>query len=764
MSLSSGLSSSSASCAELLWKELRRRPAEVQVGDTGTSATSPVTATADASINALRIRELCRQDPDALSGDPTNELRVHVWTALLLGCSVETMTKIDTAADSIHAAPGEQDPPLPPCREQHVLENDVVRTRADMPVLQTKEATGLMLRYLQTFCIQQKVEYKQGMNEILAPFIYLCAVPQPPRKRLALCGGLFEAMLVRYLERFYCVDTSFFLFQAFRMFQILLKYHDPQLALFLESHDFVPELYTPAWLLTLYCRTLPMDMALGVWDMLLAADDPAFVFFVGIGLLLEHKDKILMTESALIPEVISNATFHTSTDFRRTIQLSWTLYRQTPRCFLRLLRLCCVGSTDLTPSPDAVNKRRQHLQKQQQEQEERDEAGGAGAGEGGIHGDSGVAARTGKSKHDQDTRSQRGEEQQSKEKDKHFAQKLQLSQPDMALVQQSARRCLTMSAQELVSILLPNKGDKKIADSDDGQIVLLDVRSQDEINITGAGTLPKAISLEPDFLDQPAAFHKWLEHFDGTRGCRICVIDMGNSRMKSSGSASASAGSGSEGHPGDVALWRRLLLGEGDGDINANSRSKRGKSPYASDKHLDAHLKEMKATGRVSRGVDDVSARDCNDQDVREVTATTAAEDTLKPSVHFAQILLSESFKYVSVLEGGYPALVQRLMQQKGRLEPLVINHDTAKWDDYVQRSKGMLPVPISMSEKPSSSSKHSASQNHDMDFIRPKKASDMTAIDRLVYAMRFAENAKHDTAYAEMEKRLFAAQMQTHL
>ena len=744
---------SSDNYAELLWKELGA-PAG-QAGNTGASA-----AAAD-SINALRIRELCRQDPEALSRDPTNELRVHVWAALLLGCQVGTMTKLDATADSTNPAQGEQTPPLPPCREQHVLENDVLRTRADMPVFRTSEATSLMLRLLQSFCLKQKIEYKQGMKEILAPFIYLCGIqPQP---RVALCSGLFEAMVVRYLERFYCVDSSFFLFQAFRMFQLLLKYHDPQLALFLESHDFVPELYTPAWLLTLYCRALPMDMALGVWDMLLAADDPAFAFFVGIGLLLEHKDKILMTEAALIPEIISKATFKTSTDFRRTIQLSWTLYRKTPRCFLRLLRLCCVGSTDLTPSPDAVNKRR--LQEQKQQEEERE--GAAKEKEKENEGQEGSNAKHASSEggekaenHDS-TATPRGEEN-----DKHTAQKLQLSQQDMALVQQSARHCLTMTAQELVSILLPSKGEcvckgeQKSTDSEDGQIVLLDVRSQDEINITGAGTLPKAISLEPNFLEHPAAFHQWLEHFDGTRGCRICIIDMGNSRMKPrAGQGGSSTGTGTESQTGDIALWRRLLLGEGDGDAGAQ-RNVAGKKGYARDKHLDAHLKEMQATGRVSRGVDDVSTQDGGGEDVRELTASTAAEDALKPSVHFAQILLSETFKYVSVLEGGYPALVQLLMQQKGRLEPLVINHDTARWADYVHRTGSTSEKTSSFAAKHEKGSKH----DHDTEYIRLKKASDMTEIDKLVYAMRFAKRAKHNTAFAEMGRRLLAVQMQPNL
>jgi hypothetical protein len=77
------------------------------------------------------------------------------------------------------------------------------------------------------------------MNEILAPFLWLClsdkmAQQHDFQQMLNLPYRLFEAFLFRYLERHLCVDESTHTHTAFRLFHTLLLYHDPQLALTLQ--------------------------------------------------------------------------------------------------------------------------------------------------------------------------------------------------------------------------------------------------------------------------------------------------------------------------------------------------------------------------------------------------------------------------------------------------------------------------------------------------------------------------------------------------
>ena len=65
------------------------------------------------------------------------------------------------------------------------------------------------------------------MNEILAPFIWLT----PPPCGTLVPYRLFEGFLFRYLERYFCTDDHLHIHVAFKLFQLLLLFHDPQLAI-----------------------------------------------------------------------------------------------------------------------------------------------------------------------------------------------------------------------------------------------------------------------------------------------------------------------------------------------------------------------------------------------------------------------------------------------------------------------------------------------------------------------------------------------------
>ena len=174
--------------------------------------------------------------------------------------------------------------------------------RADLEEFKSTLWRKTITDILQTFCVTHDVQYKQGalyafyntfiviiitiiiiiiiigMNEIIAPFIFI----NPPPNDTLVTYNLFEAFLFRYVERYFCVDSSHFLYKAFRLFHLLLLYHDPQLALHLQAQEFPPELYAPPWFLTVYARALPLPLVLRIWDMLISVDDPAFMFFLGL--------------------------------------------------------------------------------------------------------------------------------------------------------------------------------------------------------------------------------------------------------------------------------------------------------------------------------------------------------------------------------------------------------------------------------------------------------------------------------------------------
>lgn len=444
--------------------------------------------------------------------------------------------------------------------------------------------------------------------------------------------SLFEAFLFRYLERFMCVDDSYHLFKAFRMFHLLLMYYDPQLALHLHQQDFPPELYSPQWFLTLYSRSLPLPLVLRLWDMFIAIDDPAFTFFIGLCLLMKNRYELLLVTRELIPEVIMKLQLFTVDNhgdeiMDQILQQAKELYKSTPRLFLRYLRLCCVSTTELMPQP---MKQQPQFQLQQQQQPQQQEC---------------------------------------------ITYKLNIIEFDKNLAIQSARVCFMLSTQELIDYLLPQQqqqqqysnssspsstllnnsaaveieptnGNKEevvvtIDEINMHQWVIIDIRSHEDSVENGSGNMPRAIQIEPDFLEKPDAFDIWLQHFDGLKGCNICIIDLPPTNWSG------------------VTLWRRLLLGEGD-----NSSSSNYKSSLLSS---SSSATNASARSNSNRNRSDSSSRYHEDE------STIAQYDMTRPAVQFALALQSNAFPNVCVLDGGFPVLVEHLMLTKGMYENLLI-------------------------------------------------------------------------------------------
>lgn len=280
-----------------------------------------------ADVNILQVRAICRDHPGLIESN--SSLRLRVWSLLLLKSNVISTASLPLPQES--------------CIEQHVLEADVRRTRATIAEFLSKEYQDALTHILQTFCLQYKIQYKQGMNEILAPFLLI----HSPSKGTLLTYHLFEAFILRYAERYVCQDDDSFLFKSFRLFSLLLTYHDPQLALHLLEQDFPPELYSPPWFLTLYSRSLPLKDVLRLWDLLIAWDDSAFTFFIGLCLLRRRRSALLAAQTDGIPDVIHDMYIHDDKEVDSLVSEAIILYKSTPRCFCRCLRLCCVSSTEV---------------------------------------------------------------------------------------------------------------------------------------------------------------------------------------------------------------------------------------------------------------------------------------------------------------------------------------------------------------------------------------------------------------------------------
>lgn len=588
--------------------------------------------------NALRIRALCRDHPGLIA---SAGLRLKIWSILVLGSSKQDDFDQDVIGPTVS------------CGEQQVLDADVHRTRAELEQFRSPTWRHTVKVILQKLCVDHDIQYKQGMNEVLAPFLLL----NPPPDNQLITYALFRAFLFRYLERFFCVDDSSYLFKAFRLFHLLLLSVDPQLAFHLNDLDFVPELYAPQWFLTLFARALPISHVLRVWDMIIAVDDPGFVFFIGVCLLRSARAALLSGDAEHIPETISKIHFSSEEDIDKVMCEAIALYRSTPRCVLRGLRLCCVSTVELTPQP----------------------------------------ARSPSSV------------------------RMDVEDYDQALSVQSARSCFVLSPQELVECVQ--------------QFVIIDVRSVDACVVSGGGSLPRAIQLEPEFLNRPEAFDVWLQHFDGTRGCQIVLVDLPPANW---------AG---------IALWRRLLLGEGDGNLSQF----RGRYEFDDLRENKRRLEALIASSTNGRKNVDLRPQQQDSQSKHyTVEAEVAQADLNSPAMLLAIALQRNSFPFVSVLDGGFPALVAYLTERQGSVEPIIINHDPIKWESFL-KSTGRSPDQATAKARfraptatvPKEGKAAGAGE---------RTLADITDIERWEMALAMADRLGHTHMKAQLAAKLAAA------
>ena len=133
---------------------------------------------------------------------------------------------------------------------QRVVKNDCDRTRVkDRPLLTSfREYLESMLTY---YCKKNAIKYKQGMNEILGPFIL---IKSKIKLSLTRIYNLTSYFIEKYLTNYYHEDEFFSLQSSLALLNLLLKYHNPQMHSIFEFSIITPEMYATSWVLTIFAK------------------------------------------------------------------------------------------------------------------------------------------------------------------------------------------------------------------------------------------------------------------------------------------------------------------------------------------------------------------------------------------------------------------------------------------------------------------------------------------------------------------------------
>lgn len=222
-------------------------------------------------------------------------------------------------------------------QNQRVIKVDVERTRADLPDFrkpETQEFATLLLTY---FCKSRNAKYKQGLNEMLAPFVYLYLQAKASRATAedgyaqvgmdhpeALVYLLFTTFLDRFLPHLYADDAPhpgqrnemIALQCSFRFYELLLQYHDPELWQVLDHNKLKPELYSSSWFMTMFAQSTPIAQCYELWEQLLLGDsslsgDFLLIPFLAVAYVCTNRGAFLRADPSDLPVLLtSKLSYH----------------------------------------------------------------------------------------------------------------------------------------------------------------------------------------------------------------------------------------------------------------------------------------------------------------------------------------------------------------------------------------------------------------------------------------------------------------------
>eukprot|EP00183_Erythrolobus_madagascarensis_P000036 CAMPEP_0185848384 /NCGR_PEP_ID=MMETSP1354-20130828/3285_1 /TAXON_ID=708628 /ORGANISM="Erythrolobus madagascarensis, Strain CCMP3276" /LENGTH=744 /DNA_ID=CAMNT_0028548775 /DNA_START=21 /DNA_END=2255 /DNA_ORIENTATION=- len=270
-----------------------------------------------------------------------NELRGSAYVKILLGpMGNEYVLNREPSAEEFQkkAVRAEKESP-----DTEQVRLDVVRTRAKLRHFQSENIRTAMVRLLCMFCLRERVEYLQGMNELLAPFMLVPTVGGRPRS----VYFLMRSFVRRKLPFVLCArsskssetagaglgngvgSTSSTQFGSspppphtqqalgetadpfggirlcFQALTALLLYHDPQLAVYLKANYITCDFFAMSWFITAFSRSLHLELVYALWDCMVLDSRPCGLLFFALAVLTSRRDMLLSTSSAMLPETVT---------------------------------------------------------------------------------------------------------------------------------------------------------------------------------------------------------------------------------------------------------------------------------------------------------------------------------------------------------------------------------------------------------------------------------------------------------------------------
>ena len=212
---------------------------------------------------------------------------------------------------------------------------------------------------LTKFCIDQRIKYKQGLNEICAPFLMMMRDGVP----VNTAYHLFTQFVIQHLTTMFSDPVlsiqDFRPMQAFFLiFRLVLRYHEPRLSAFFQMNRISPELYSSSWFLTAFAFKLSsLEVLYELWEEMLSESDPLFLVYVSVAFLQHVTHLIIDKEDYLVAQAISHLNFDTLEELHLILPKARYIKKNMPySVFVRLVNFNIYNLETINFSIKALEK------------------------------------------------------------------------------------------------------------------------------------------------------------------------------------------------------------------------------------------------------------------------------------------------------------------------------------------------------------------------------------------------------------------------
>jgi hypothetical protein len=209
----------------------------------------------------------------------------------------------------------------------HTIKNDSHRTRV-RERFNFPEFEATLQKILIYYCKLNNIEYKQGLNEVLGPFLLLKV--KVPKLKISRIYNLFTLFVDYFLPNYYYEPELFSFRSSVSLITLLLRYYDPELFLLFEQNNISAEMYSINWLLTTFANKNSLEITYTLWDIILEENDQLFIHFMIIAFLHHHRKKFLETDGSSIPMFFSQIQISTKEELAEIVKVARNVRKNTP--------------------------------------------------------------------------------------------------------------------------------------------------------------------------------------------------------------------------------------------------------------------------------------------------------------------------------------------------------------------------------------------------------------------------------------------------